>query len=76
MQKFSVSTSKGLIHTTDFKSACRILEFELEEQKRKKSQSGGGGEADWDKQFAQLLEQYTPKTKEEAIQKKYEGGQR
>lgn len=74
MRKFTVSTSKGLITTTDFKSACRILEFEMETQKKRKSQSGGGGETDWDKQFKTLLEQYTPKTKEEAMQKKYEGG--
>lgn len=75
MRKYVVSTSKGLIHTNDFKSACRILEFEFEEQKRRMSQpEGGDGDTDWDKQFKRLLEKYTPKSKKELLERKYEGG--
>lgn len=72
MQKYSVSTSKGIIHTSDFKSAMKILELEMErkkEQLKKETQP-----ADWDKEFTALLEDYIPEDPQEAIQKKYEGG--
>ncbi|WP_297456022.1 hypothetical protein [Persephonella sp.] len=69
MQKFSVATRKGLIHTTDFKSACRILQFELEQQKKRKSQQTH----DWDKEFQALLDNYIPNSQKEI--EKMKGGQ-
>ena len=76
MQKFSVSTSKGIITTTDFKSALRVLQLEMENKQRaiKESQPARGRkESDWDKEFQKLLDNYTPKSKEEIIRKKFGG---
>ena len=73
MRKYTVSTSKGFIHTTDFESAKKILQFEFEEKKRKLEEQKKKSQ-EWDKEFETLLEQYTPKTKEEAMRMKFEGG--
>ena len=35
MQKYSVATSKGLVHTADFDSARKVLAMEFEIQKQK-----------------------------------------
>jgi len=32
--KYTVSTAMGLVHTDDFKSACRVLRMELERKKK------------------------------------------
>ena len=72
MQKFSVATRKGFIHTNDFSSALKILEMEFEERKRQLQEEKRKSQ-EWDQQFRQLLEDYIPKTKEELLQKKYEG---
>jgi len=73
MRKYSVSTSKGFIHTTDFESARKIMQFEFEEKKRKLEEQKKKSQ-EWDTSFETLLEQYTPKTKKELLEKKYEGG--
>ena len=78
MQKFSVATSKGLIHCADFESAKKVLYLELQLQKEKKKrqlEEEKRKPQDWDKSFEELLEQYTPKDKEMLLKKKYEGGE-
>ncbi|WP_456382598.1 hypothetical protein [Persephonella sp.] len=73
MQRFSVATSKGFIYTSDFRSAMKVLQMEMErkrEEIKKETQP-----ADWDKEFETLLKDYMPKDCKEAIQKKYEGGE-
>ncbi len=57
MQKFSVSTSKGFIHTT---------ENDYEEKKRQLKKA----EQELREEFESLIEHYTPKTKEELIKSK------
>ncbi len=72
MQKYTVSTSKGFIHTSDFCSAMKVLQMEMErkrEEIKKETQP-----TDWDKEFETLLKDYMPKDCKEAIRKKYEGG--
>ena len=71
MQKFSVATRKGLIHTKDLKSAIKVLQFELEEQKRELEKRKSQQTHDWDKEFQALLDNYIPEDIEKA---KYEGG--
>jgi demethoxyubiquinone hydroxylase (CLK1/Coq7/Cat5 family) len=61
MQKFSVSTSKGFIHTTE-----KILEYDYEEKKRQLKKA----EQELREEFESLIEHYTPKTKEELIKSK------
>ena len=62
MQKFSVATKEGLVHTTDFESARKVLKMEFERKK---------AEQELQQQFASMLEDYTPKTKEGILRQKY-----
>ena len=73
MRKYVVSTSKGLIHTTDFRSACRILEMEYERKKELIEKEKREQEA-LQKEMLEWLEKNIPQTKEEILKAKYEGG--
>ncbi len=73
MRKYVVSTSKGLIHTNDFKSACRILEMEYERKKELIEKEKREQEA-LQKEMLEWLEKNIPQTKEEILKAKYEGG--
>ena len=78
MQKYTVCTTKGLVHTTDFESALKVLHLDLQlqqERKKKKAEEEKRKSQRWDEEFQRLLEQYTPKTQKELLQKKYEGGE-
>lgn len=68
--KYTVSTSKGFIHTSDFESACKIMQFEFEEKKRRLEEQKKKSQ-EWDREFQTMLENYIPEDIEKA---KYEGG--
>jgi len=70
MRKYTVSTSKGFIHTTDFESAKKILQFEFEKKKRELEEAKKKSQ-EWDESFEQLLEDYIP---ENPLKAKFEGG--
>ena len=71
MQKFSVATRKGFIHTNDFSSALKILEMEFEERKKHLQEEKRKSHS-WDQQFKTMLEDYIPK---DPLKAKFEGGE-
>ncbi len=71
MRKYTVSTSKGFIHTTDFESAKKILQFEFEKKKRELEEAKKKSQ-EWDKEFETLLDNYIP---EDPLKAKFEGGE-
>jgi len=73
MRKYAVSTSKGLIHTNDFKSAMKILEMEYE-RKRELIEKEKREQEALQKEMLEWLEKNIPQTKEEILKAKYEGG--